>query len=519
MATMKTISAALKLVDVKKENLRKAFEALQSHSSSLSSFTLTWSDLDSYFTSFQSSLEHKFKLLQSEEPQSQSPASKPSSKQQPSSSLAINDSSDLPLIPARAELKSFCEKMDGMGLRRYIVERPTERDRIRAELSDALRCAPDAAAMVLDAMEGFYLPNSKGEKDMELGSVRRGCVVLLEELMEFKPEIKPEVRERATKLAAEWKGKVGVIGDYPLEALGFLHLLGTYGLVDNFKMEELLDFAVVVARYRQAIKLCWVLGFGDRMSDLIQKLISKGKQLLAIKFIFKFELTDKFPPVPLLKDYVKESKKLALKVRKGGKHTLQSLNEATMKEVSALNSVIKYIEDYNLDSEYPKENLVKRIENLEKEKADRKRPAPKPLQPSKPQKKQSGGKRPRTTAAAGPAAVPRSVAAPSSTVPPFQPPHLQVAGLLPNGPAPHLGSPDGPYGLAGSTPAVAPYLGSSAGLYGLAGTSLGFMGNLAPTVSHQYPSETHMPSGYFDRPIAYGGYGLPPQYHPSYYPQ
>lgn len=60
-------------------------------------------------------------------------------------------------------------------------------------------------------------------------------------------------------------------------------------------------------------------------ADLVQKLVSKGKQLLAIKFSFEFELTDKFPPVPLLKDYVKESKKIAKKVCKEGRNSLKSL--------------------------------------------------------------------------------------------------------------------------------------------------------------------------------------------------
>lgn len=61
------------------------------------------------------------------------------------------------------------------------------------------------------------------------------------------------------------------------------------------------------------------------LADLIQKLISKGKQLLAVKFIFEFELTEKFPPVPLLKSYLKDAKKLATKVRKEGNESQVSL--------------------------------------------------------------------------------------------------------------------------------------------------------------------------------------------------
>lgn len=60
-------------------------------------------------------------------------------------------------------------------------------------------------------------------------------------------------------------------------------------------------------------------------ADLIQKLISKGKQLLAIKFVFEFMLTEKFPPVPLLKAYLKDVKNLAKKVRKDGNESRMAL--------------------------------------------------------------------------------------------------------------------------------------------------------------------------------------------------
>ncbi|KAF5949478.1 hypothetical protein HYC85_011471 [Camellia sinensis] len=465
---METISAALSLVDSKKENLRKAFEDLQSHSSSLSSFNLSWFDLDSHFSALQSSLQTQFTLLQSQQqkPQSQLPKQPPNQTQQPDS-----------LVSVRPELKAFCENMDGLGLRNYIAERRNERATIRAELPDALRLAPDSAAMVLDATEGFYVKKSV------LYDLRRSCVVLLEELMGLKPKIGGEVKERARNLADEWKGRVGSDGENPLEAFGFLLLLGTYGLADGFSVEELVDFVVIAA--------------------------SKGKQDLAVKFIFGFELADKFPPVTLLKNYVEESKKLAKKVRKDGKFSLQSKNEAVTKEVNALKSVIEIIEYHKLESELPKENLKNRIEALEKQKAERK-------QQSK-LKNLSGSKRPWTTELAGPEVIPKSIA--GSTVPAFQQSHLQPSGLLPDHHAPYSSSPAGPYGLAGPTSGTAQYAGPSAGSYGPAGAPFGVPGNLMPTQPHTYPSEPHMPSGYFDRPIAYGGYGLPPQYHPSYYPQ
>jgi len=60
------------------------------------------------------------------------------------------------------------------------------------------------------------------------------------------------------------------------------------------------------------------------VADLIQKLNSKGRQLDAVKFIYAFNIVDKFPPVPLLKAYITESKKEAKEVRKKRNNPLQA---------------------------------------------------------------------------------------------------------------------------------------------------------------------------------------------------
>ncbi|PRQ32096.1 hypothetical protein RchiOBHm_Chr5g0042571 [Rosa chinensis] len=583
--TAETISAAMQLIDPKKENLKKAFDDLQSHSDVLSLFSLTWSDLDSHFISLQNSLSQKIQLLQTLESQSPNPSSSapiPQTQitQDPSSSnlqtqipkdssldpkaptqiakdqnlstqvakdsflepkaptqvakdpnlstqvakdpnlstqvakesssslnppsrnsVELNNGHDADAVPPRPELVAFCEKMDSIGLRKYMNDTKNNRNTIRSELHGALRHAQDPALMVLNAMEGFYVEN-KGDKDLEVSSVRRTGVLLLEVLCGISPNVGVEVRERAKKLALEWKGKVSMEGENQFEALGFLHLVAAYGLVSEFNMDELVDHLVVVARYRQATDLCRRLGLGDKLADLIQKLMSNGKHLLAIKFISEFDMTDKFPPVPILKAYVKESKRLAKKVCEEGNNSKKAANEAIAKETGALKSVIKIIEDLKLESEYPPSSLEKRIDQLAKEKANRKRqagaPAGKPFQ----LQQQYGNKRPRMTAPVGSTAVSNG-----------------AAGLLVESPAPYVSSAAAPYVVSGTAPPVAPYVGSSTGQYGFAGGQMGFPGNPGSSSTHLYSSEQYVPSGYYNRLTAYGGYGVPPQYHPSYYSQ
>ncbi|KAF8409693.1 hypothetical protein HHK36_005772 [Tetracentron sinense] len=553
MISMKTISDAMKLVDVKKEDLRKAFEDLQAHSSSLPSFNLQRKDLEEHFDSIQKSLEERFKELESKESQSVNgsvaqlqslPEPEPEKELESKESQSVDGSvaqlQSLPekekeqltgkqwvlvnvavkeigesVVSPRPELKSLCVKMDGKALRSYINDHPKEFKVIRDEVSVAFLSASDPGKLVLDAMQGFYRPNSRRGKDWKLDAIRRTCLLLLEQLMKVSTQIKPQVRENAKKLAVEWKGKLTTDGESPLEALAFLQLLATYGLVSVFNADELIDIIVSVTGRRQYLPhLCRVLDLTDKMPDLIQKLISKGKHLDAVLFIYAFELADKFPPVPLLKAHVKDSEKVTQEILKKGNNSLQSQNKATDKEVFALRVVIKYIRDHTLESQYPPENLEKRAEQLEKQKADRKRPArvraPKPQQLQQQQQQQSGNKRPRP-------AAPKTHAGATSTVPPSQHAHLQSAGLLSNQVAPYLSSTAGPYGLAGSTP-TASYMNSSAGHYGLTGTPMGFAGNLNPTRSHPYSSESPMIPSFYDRPATYGGYGLLPLYRPSFYP-
>ncbi|XP_021287647.1 FRIGIDA-like protein 2 [Herrania umbratica] len=583
--SLKEIESAIKLIDVKKEELKKAFDDLQANALQLSSFSISWSDLDSHFTAIQNSVTQRFRILESREfadrpvgavpvlehtrcsaqplsvKQGDRSGSEPLTRQdlvqsvtdsianrplnqlvplnaeQPSSSNSVRLQSDglapassrIDSVVTRPELKEFCERMDGKGLRKYVNDHQKEREAIRMEFPGALKSAPDPAAMVLDAMEGFHAENSesKGDKDPELFGLRRVCVFLLEQLMETGVSFSDEVRERAKQLALEWKGKLRLSRDNSLETLAFLHLVAAYGLGAVVDKEELVGYFVIIARYRQATMLCRSIGIGEKVHDLIQKLLDSGKQLLAVRFIFEFGLAEKFPPVHLLKEYLKETTKLAKQVCKDGKNSLKSQNEATAKEIGALKAVIKVIQEHKLETECPQEGLQKRIEQLEKLQADRKRPAAVPA--SKPQQQQqqakqqtkkkklaqvkqqqSGNKRPRTIASAVPMAAPLGVAGGSSAVPPFQQSHLQPAGLLPDRSAAYLGSPAGPYGLAGSAPTVPPYVGSSAGLYGLAGGPLGFSMNPNPAASHLYP---------YDRLTTYGAYGLPPHYHPSYHPQ
>ncbi|CAH8387719.1 unnamed protein product [Eruca vesicaria subsp. sativa] len=349
MTETETIAAAINQIDEKKQTLKKAFEDLQSHRSLLSpSFSLSWSDIDSHFSSLQSSLSNRLRLLQSQPP------------------LAKTETDNAePPVTIRPELKALCENMDSIGLTKFLTTHWDDDAMPNLELSAAFRYSPDPATMVLNAIEGS---SNKGKAV----DVRRVFVLLMEALIEINDvSIGVDTKEKAKKVAKEWKIK---IGNKPFEALLFLHLVAAFGLGSEFNSEELSRYVLMIAKYKQATLVCNKIGLGkERVGEVIKKLLSGGKPILAVRFMYECGRTDGFEPVSVLKGYVKEVREVAERVCKEDKYSLKSQNEATDKEVSALKAVIKIVKDQGLEGEFLEERVEERVEELEKQKALRKR--------------------------------------------------------------------------------------------------------------------------------------------------
>ncbi|KAG4935392.1 hypothetical protein JHK85_050311 [Glycine max] len=545
MATLKTISAALNLVDSKKENLKKAFDDLQSLFSPL---PLSWSDLDSHFTTVHHSLTHRFHLLQSQSetltltPNSDPPPQTPQNanfSSNPTDPSSNHDESSPGVSPQndtvkgsvtpRNELVAFCEKMDGVGLMNYVNDNFQDRARIQAELPGAFRHAPDAGAMVLGALERFHGEGSGNElKEWELRRIRKTCIVLLKQFRVAALSVSAEASVRARKLALAWKERLVGDDDNMFGALGLLHLVCAFGFVSEFSLDELVGFSVAAPTNEEDFpELCRAVGLTERVPDIVQKLIDKDKHILAVKYILEFNLADRISPVPILKACVDEAKKLGKRLFQEGK----SLNESMSREINTLRSVIKTIESYKLESEYPLASLEQHIEQLKRQKTNNKRAAPAPA--AKPpqhqqqqqqqkrnmqnQQQQTGIKRPRASAPVGPAAVLKNV---NSTIHHYQQSLAHQSGLFPEHPNPYMSSPAMPFGMVAPTPNVPPYAGPSAGPYGHDGVPMGPSGNPNLGGSHLSLSEPHVQTGgYYDRASTYGGIGLQHYYQASYYPQ
>ncbi|PKA49840.1 Protein FRIGIDA [Apostasia shenzhenica] len=520
------IQAAINSIPAKMENLRKAFEALQSYSSAVDKFALVWKDIEDHFSSIGKSIEERFRELEGKrEPLAlENPASAPQTAGK------VVEEKENPEVEPRPELKSLCVKMDGIGLRSYLADIQKDLPDILPEIVSALRFAQDPVMLVFNSLDGFL--SSKGVKEQ-----RRICVVILECLHLLAPEIKPIARDKAMVVALEWKKTIADGKGNNNIVMGFLLLVVTFGLVSSFAVDDILDLLVMVARRKQTVDLCRSAGLQEKMPDLVsgivmfmhehdfgvdgdihafylpdfvEKLINQGKHAQAVKFVLGFNLVDKYSPAFLLQSYLKESRKAAQAVRQKGNNSNQAKNEANAKEIAALKEVIKTVEECKLGSVYSCENHLKRIEQLEKEKAGRKRAAngssiatPNSNVKGKKQQLQQPNKRPR----------------PSTSVAP-------VAAMSPlSHDLPHFGLHDrtpymGPAGSYGLVPVPSLYDHSSSSL---SANHVRLGGTRAPPQSYLYslPSQTaSAASAYGDRALTYGSYSMSglPSYNPSLYP-
>ncbi|XP_047315365.1 FRIGIDA-like protein 4a [Impatiens glandulifera] len=407
-------------------------------------------------------------------------------------------------------LSSYCSRMNSKGFWGFVTLRKKELESVRAQMPAALADCVDPARFVLEAISEVFPVDKRKDRTERVNDLGWACVLILESLIPVVVDpilgksrllVTPIMKERAKDIAETWKLSLdergGIENVKTPDVHTFLQHLVTFGI---FKKEDLDLYRKLIigsAWRKQMPKLAVSLGLGDKMPEMIEELIGRGQQVDAVHFSYEVGLVDKFPPVPLLKAFLKDAKKTAGSI-------LEDLNNsgraspqagAAKKEQSALRAVIKCIEEYKLEAEFPPENLKKRLEQLEKAvKTERKRPAAVPA--NKRTRASNGGPMPPAKAGRSTNAYVSSF--PTNAVPAFMkspsPPTHYGGGGYPVSPV--------MYGNR-SPPSSSPYSAYSspeAGVPHLIGSY-----PVAP------PPMNYSPYG--------GGYGnaMPLQYQPAYY--
>ncbi|XP_010547174.1 PREDICTED: FRIGIDA-like protein 3 [Tarenaya hassleriana] len=319
-------------------------------------------------------------------------------------------------VKAYPQLLKLCEDMDSVGLHKFVSDNRKNLAVLKEEIPFAFKAAANPASLVLDSLTGFYpveTKNSDGKKGSNLLGIRRTCIMLMECLSILLSGLDPtslatvlsgDIKERAKTIADGWRPMLKTLdvedsNGNSLEAHAFLQLLAAFGIASEFKEEELSKLVPMVSRRRQAAELFRSLGLSEKMPGVVEVLINSGRQIDAVNLAFAFELTEQFPPVALLKSYLAEARRASSQGKPGNASPTVE-DEFNERELAALKAVIKCIEEHNMEEQYQVDPLQKRVIQLEKAKADKKRG----IEPTKPQPKRpraSHGGQPR--AAANPA--------------------------------------------------------------------------------------------------------------------
>ncbi|KAJ6833095.1 FRIGIDA-like protein 3 [Iris pallida] len=276
-------------------------------------------------------------------------------------------------------LRELCKQMDAKGLLEFLSEHKKNLDTITEELSVALASASEPTRLVLDSLEGFYpqdSSNSQGTDKPALQLLRKACFVVLEAAAPLLGLADPgdchpmssKIKQQAKAIADQWKAKLmaeaNAPNGYSLEVIAFLQLLVTFSIAEEFDIDELWKLALSISRHSEAPGLCRSLGLTEKMPGYVEALVHSARPIDAVHFAHAFQLTESFPPVPLLKQYLEQT------IDSTTTLSDQGFNK---KELRVLRVVIKCIEEYKLQEHYPVEPLKKRVAQLEKAKYNRKR--------------------------------------------------------------------------------------------------------------------------------------------------
>uniref|UniRef100_A0A0D9UXK3 FRIGIDA-like protein n=1 Tax=Leersia perrieri TaxID=77586 RepID=A0A0D9UXK3_9ORYZ len=191
---------------------------------------------------------------------------------------------------------------------------------------------------------------------------------------------KKKVEEDKMELGGEVKegdkgdrGEKGVLGQAEVQV--FLQIVAAFGLKDRYDVDFLRRLFADNGQRRELARIACILGFEDSLKDVIEELIKSDNVIEAIYIAHEAGLLEQFPPVQLLKSYIKSFTNKTQVALKSGRNSSSIVEEANNSECNAYKSIIKCVEACQLTSVFNLDGIRKKVVRLEKEKADRKKPS------------------------------------------------------------------------------------------------------------------------------------------------
>ncbi|XP_062100593.1 uncharacterized protein LOC133806518 [Humulus lupulus] len=224
------------------------------------------------------------------------------------------------------------------------------------EIFVLFQVSSDPAKLVLEAMQRIYCWHSyREDKEIVETNMRKTSILLSALSMKASAKISPQVTQEASKLASDWHAKMKVAKANCLEVLCFLQFVVSFSLTSSFDVNTLHSILDIVGLNGQASRLLPAMCTANKAPDVetIQNLILKKEIIHAVALVCELKLTDKFSPVTLLVEYIKDAENYTSLVCRG-RRSIEAKKKATVKEITVLKAVKKCIEDCNLQSVFPK---------------------------------------------------------------------------------------------------------------------------------------------------------------------
>ncbi|TQD75827.1 hypothetical protein C1H46_038635 [Malus baccata] len=238
-------------------------------------------------------------------------------------------------------------------------------DSANKELLDALRLPVDREKVVLKLMQKSLEQYWSNRNVGFIANLKKTYIPMLNELTKISTNVALDVKEDAVKLAVQWQAKMRTDTENSWEILGFLQFVAAYGLLSTLSVDETVMLLGNICQNKPVLQLCQILSFADKIPGFIRDLIERKQMIKAVGLICTFKLTDRFPPVVLLNNYVEDLRKSFRAILPGKKRIYEKDN--VMNNLMAdLRGVLQCIKDHNLESEYPYKDIELEIVQLER---------------------------------------------------------------------------------------------------------------------------------------------------------
>ncbi|KDP22503.1 hypothetical protein JCGZ_26334 [Jatropha curcas] len=380
-----------------KAQILQSIEQLKNLSTSINEFYRRYDELQNHLDFIQSAIyAHSKEQRQQEQPiQSGVPATASAPAPVPPTTPIITakektieavetanrkTETDKAVVSTKSELISLCEVMCGRGLRKYLTSHLSNVKKLRAEVPSALKCASKPARLVLDCMGRFYLQGSRAyTKNSPMIPGRKAGILILEFfllIIDNDIEFDASVKQEAEQAAVAWRKRLvaegGVSRASEIDARGLLLFVGCFGIPKVFSNEDVWDLIRLSSPKQIADALRRSRFLVARISDILERMMNHGAKIEAVDVAYTFGVEKKFPPQKLLTSFLRDSNEALKRRKREANISPIVLKEASEKQVAALKTVIKLLEDRKFDPTklLPGWQLREMIDKLEKEIGD-----------------------------------------------------------------------------------------------------------------------------------------------------